>query len=673
MQSKITGSGDIKEEHWITSGDKSVGVGVNVINATNYTYNFGLYDGGASSETGANAVESLQVGYAETINAFSEAQAVSKKDWARSEISIQKGSLENYLARAVVQDGILTSTQFFTKAAGDNVMIVQIGLCSDGDVRAVSCTENHVNNGALNRYLANTTVSIPSKKVFITNFVKDVSNADRISIKTLSLNSKGERSADNLILKEGSLLEYYNGLSNSINESTEGSCSYQRFSKASGHIEAGAIGLGSSENDKSSVITYIANSTLFGYHDIAQVNSKNISAAQWGSVDLNPRDGRFISSSIQKTSKQQNDLTKGSKFGTKYNILMLSFVDCANHSGTVNGVLGHFIDLNDPRFNKIQRAIDNAYSGDQIFVAPGVYNESLVINKSLSIFGSGIDGNNGTIVDNKGRDSVVKILGKSSKVTLSDLVIAGGHANKGGGIYNEGDLVVSGCKIHGNTANKGGGVYSSHNFTMLSGEITGNNVENNGYGGGIYNHIGSNVYLEGGRISNNTAGYGGGIYSDHAFIHLDGGEISYNHAAWEGGGICNDFTVLYGIHGNDSIVHHNTADVFTGDEWDVSGPSYTTQKPSDVDNNWLNGDNGNLIAIIVTTVFLVLSVICVSMASWNIWYNWVNNAAYGTTTNIHTIIALSFGLTVGAMAITILSILLGPIVGIVARLIDFFT
>lgn len=50
----------------------------------------------------------------------------------------------------------------------------------------------------------------------------------------------------------------------------------------------------------------------------------------------------------------------------------------------------HFVDyLGSNAFRRIQDALDIAADGDKIVVAPGIYNESLTINKQIILISNG--------------------------------------------------------------------------------------------------------------------------------------------------------------------------------------------------------------------------------------------------------------------------------------------
>ena len=167
--------------------------------------------------------------------------------------------------------------------------------------------------------------------------------------------------------------------------------------------------------------------------------------------------------------------------------------------------------------------------------------------------------------------------------TLSNGVISGNTAGRGGGVGNHGVFIMSGGVISANTATvSGGGVNNGQtivrgNFEMSGGEISANTAEK---GGGVYNFFYSIVSLmdngvisgntaelgggmcmdsdfdmSGGVISGNTASNnGGGVYLGNGIFKLSGGEISKNTATHEGGGIWVDSEKLDQLFVSNGVV-----------------------------------------------------------------------------------------------------------------------
>lgn len=142
--------------------------------------------------------------------------------------------------------------------------------------------------------------------------------------------------------------------------------------------------------------------------------------------------------------------------------------------------------------------------------------------------------------------------------------ISGGWAANGGGIYNNGVVIINGGTITGNHATqKGGGIYNIGDLAIYGGvisssmaEVAGGGIYNGGdlyfnggvvlgnYGedcGGIYNA--TMFYMTGGTITGNTSHAGGGGVVNYGTASITGGNIHNNHATTRGGGIWNGGTL----------------------------------------------------------------------------------------------------------------------------------
>jgi uncharacterized protein YjdB len=146
------------------------------------------------------------------------------------------------------------------------------------------------------------------------------------------------------------------------------------------------------------------------------------------------------------------------------------------------------------------------------------------------------------------------VMGRSSTGVISGNSVE----HFGGGVYvAERDensslnalFTMQGGTISNNSAGSGAGVYIDINesttepFTMTGGEIKNNTASENGGGVNVFS---AKVALSGGTISGNTASDGGGIYIapnatsqvSAATLRLTGGAITNNTASEYGGGVC---------------------------------------------------------------------------------------------------------------------------------------
>ncbi len=157
----------------------------------------------------------------------------------------------------------------------------------------------------------------------------------------------------------------------------------------------------------------------------------------------------------------------------------------------------------------IQSAIDIVKPGDTIKVDEGTYNESITINKHISIIGTNksiINGNKGhsCIKISENCDVLVEGFIIQHNVPLSDANAFGcGITNRGGlllknceithnfvrmdtnGIENGGKLVLIHCSIHDNISKKGGMVIFNSNectWDLYTKQHTINNTPNDIFG-----------------------------------------------------------------------------------------------------------------------------------------------------------------------------------------------
>jgi len=144
----------------------------------------------------------------------------------------------------------------------------------------------------------------------------------------------------------------------------------------------------------------------------------------------------------------------------------------------------------------------------------------------------------------------------SGNLTLNDVTISGGAADKGGAILNYGTLTINDSIISGNTASaRGGAIYSrdaSAHVVINDSRLTGNQAAN---GGAIFSY--QYVLIADSLLSGNTAsGEGGAIANYDGYLRIDHSTISKNRATRAAAGIDN----VYGTAKIfDSIITGNSA------------------------------------------------------------------------------------------------------------------
>ena len=152
----------------------------------------------------------------------------------------------------------------------------------------------------------------------------------------------------------------------------------------------------------------------------------------------------------------------------------------------------------------IAAAINASSDGDVIAIAAGTYYEANLDTDNKAITIGSASGNLDVTIDAQQSGSVFVInSGEGSGTKIKDLVITGGNATQGGGIYClSSNPAISDCTISDNTANEGGGIsFTSSNPTISNCTISGNTAY---VGGGIYS-LNSNFTIGGGSVCDNSA------------------------------------------------------------------------------------------------------------------------------------------------------------------------
>jgi parallel beta-helix repeat protein len=145
----------------------------------------------------------------------------------------------------------------------------------------------------------------------------------------------------------------------------------------------------------------------------------------------------------------------------------------------------------------IQEAINAAYSGDIIYIKAGTYNESISINKTISLVG---ENQKTTIIDGSKSNAfspVIYLLGENAKnVMIRNFTIRG--SNSSWGIYV---TLHSNAYVENNTiTNNSGGILASFsdNNTFVN-----NTVINNKYEGILFDNSSENT-MKNDTINGNT-------------------------------------------------------------------------------------------------------------------------------------------------------------------------
>lgn len=175
----------------------------------------------------------------------------------------------------------------------------------------------------------------------------------------------------------------------------------------------------------------------------------------------------------------------------------------------------------------IQSAIDNIPTDGKIIVLPGSYDENITINKPLKL-----EGNN-VIINGRQQGSCITCTHLTEgNITIEGFILINGKNEKGGGIYNQTKLTINKCQFTLNTATFGGGIYNDGNLIITNTLLLTNNSEKDG--GGIYNN--NIIKVSDSRITGNTTvKSGGGIHNENGKMNIETSQLNSNSSRLGGG------------------------------------------------------------------------------------------------------------------------------------------
>jgi len=213
-------------------------------------------------------------------------------------------------------------------------------------------------------------------------------------------------------------------------------------------------------------------------------------------------------------------------------------------------------------YGQIAEAVEAAKEGNIVTVGPGTYNENIMIQKNLTLKGSGSDK---TVIRGVWYSQpVIRIVGVSAlEVTLQGLTITGAREPccENNGIYVRGDVRVKmiDVKVIQNTG---------EGLQALAGAIVdfqGGTISSN-EGRGLYVGWKARVNLDGLVISNN--GYDGILVDEGARIVLRNSKVENNGEAskcanWQL--MCNGITLRF-----DAIVELENSTVIGNADWGIA-------------------------------------------------------------------------------------------------------
>ncbi len=189
----------------------------------------------------------------------------------------------------------------------------------------------------------------------------------------------------------------------------------------------------------------------------------------------------------------------------------------------------------------ITHAISMSNAGDKIILLNDIIDNSIVIDKNITIEGLGAQTSKIMAASTAGSASArVMTVNSGVTATIRYLTIQNGNvAGRGGGIYVQGDLTIEECSIDNNNAtgtNDGGAIYviSGASCTISRSALFNNSSR---YGGAVFAEDNAIVNISNSTVSNNSASYGGGFLNGTGELNITNCTIVNNSATNQGGGI----------------------------------------------------------------------------------------------------------------------------------------
>ncbi len=212
----------------------------------------------------------------------------------------------------------------------------------------------------------------------------------------------------------------------------------------------------------------------------------------------------------------------------------------------------------------ISHAISVSDAGDTILAESGTFLEdTILVDKDLNILG---EGPANTIVD-ADQDGRVFLIAEGISATICGLSITGGSIigmgsdvdqapGGGGGVFNDGTLLLSNVLVEENHANLvGGGVFNNIDsvMTIRNSTINLNTADNSA--AGVANYYLSSMTIDNSSITNNTAGFVGGAGGSAGDLFVITNSIVSNNSA---SALAGAFILIHGLTSVGSFLIQNT-------------------------------------------------------------------------------------------------------------------
>jgi hypothetical protein len=196
----------------------------------------------------------------------------------------------------------------------------------------------------------------------------------------------------------------------------------------------------------------------------------------------------------------------------------------------------------DATYAAIQEAIDASSAGDTLTICPETFNESVTLNKPLTLLGNPEGAT--TRIDARGEGVTLTVTAAADGATLSHLVLRNGSTaasaasgGYGGGLLIEGAQVTAGhIQIEDGTASLGGGGLALLGSDSTLEDITIRQGRSGGHGGGVYVSGGAPT-IRRLLVESSYAGHGGGLYATQSALTVSAAIFFKNDAQSYASGI----------------------------------------------------------------------------------------------------------------------------------------
>jgi len=229
-----------------------------------------------------------------------------------------------------------------------------------------------------------------------------------------------------------------------------------------------------------------------------------------------------------------------------------------------------------------------------------------ILTGTVSIKGIAISGQRSGYINGPGGGAV--LIESGAFLTLSDSKVEDSHSSafSGGGIRNDGTLMLTNVAVINNTAWMAGGIFNDGIATLTNVTLSGNSSSDHYFGGGGFHNVGTatltNVTLNG----NSATSTGAGIYNGGT-LTLTTVTLSNNLAFDNGGGIYNDTNgalTLNNVTLSGNSAGHTLANPHSGGGIANAGAASLTTVTLNGNSAWYGGGISNTNTLTLTSVTL---------------------------------------------------------------------